>query len=496
MAEGASPTFHTLVKSLLRPDKATPEEVEASRKACKWLTNEIHQIRRYCLTGEIVLLGLIYDHWVEHKEAPSLAIIRHHAKASGDSGLNDLVDAYEASAGDRVRMEPEDLPSLFQRKVEEGRVMKAVALFGKAATAAQQGLKVDKGRGRSEVYKGPRDAFRYLFEKLDEGVLGDMGSSATHGSFSESADTVARNYRRIVDPSQLASQVFHTGIRALDEHVHPKRGHFVGIKGGAKSGKTRFGRTWMYYLLCQGYNVMHLSYEQLFMEELVAYACIHSHNAAIWGPGRGISNDAYWQGRLTVAQREFLERELIPDIRERRSLPGELVIRQPDGNGSWDEAMIQVALTNHQVPLDALYIDYIAAMPVPERAEERTYVNRNIQAAKTLAMTFDNNRGLLVVSPFHINREEENKAGQNGGRVAANACYMYSQVEKAVNEAYYVYRDDKLDQESCVMLGTSIHRHGKLVPPFRAAVEHACGTFHSFREAVAEENLDGMMDML
>lgn len=496
MAEGASPTFHTLVKSLLRPDKATPEDVESSRKACKWLSNEIHNVRRYCLPSEIVLLGLIYDHWVEHKEAPSLAILKHHTVASGESGLLQLVEDYEASVKDRTRMEPEDLPSLFERKVEEGKVLKTLDLLTKAATAAKQGLKVDKGRGRSETYKGPKDAFRYIFEKLDEGVVGAIGSSATHGTLSDSADTMARNYRRIVDPSQLASQVFHTGIRALDEHVHPKRGHFVGVKGGAKSGKTRFVRTWMYYLLCQGYNVMHLTYEQSFMEELVAYACIHSHNAAIWGPGRGISNDAYWQGRLTQAQRDFLERDLVLDLRERRSLPGELVIRQPEGSGSWDEAMIQVTLTNHQVPLDVLVIDYLAAMPVPDRVEERTYVNRSIQAAKTLAMTFDNNRGLLVVSPFHINREEEAKAGQNGGRVAANACYMYSQVEKAVNEAYYVYRDDKLDQESCVMLGTSIHRHGKLVAPFRAAVEHACGTFHSFREAVAEESMDGMMDML
>ena len=498
MAEINSAVFFTLVQSLLRPEKADEVQKESARRACRWMTNEIAQIRRYTEKGEATLLGFIYEHWVEHHEAPSASILEHAILLAKNASLTAMWDEFKegASANGFVRHEPEDLPSLFATKIDQFRVNRTVVLLNNGIQIAKNGMELVPRGGRTKVpCKGPDDALRYIWEKIDSGATGAAQSAPTHGSLTDHAQRVGTLYDQLKDPTSKSGQVMHTGIKDLDDKVHPRRGQLVGIIGYAKSGKTRMGRTWNYHMLCQGLNVMHLSYEQTFDEELPFYAVIHSCNEAIFEKKYALDIGRYNAGALTREQEVFLKTVLIPDIRDGKSLPGRLEIRQPTGDATWENAVVQVGITHHQTPIDVLFIDYLNALEVGDYNAKEAH-NNNIQKAKTLAMNFDNNRGLLVVSPFQVNRDAYDKAGKNGGRYEADACYMYSQIEKAVDVGIYVYSDDKLAGESCVILGTNIHRRGANVAPFRAAVEHACGTFHNFKSEICEESLEGALDDL
>jgi hypothetical protein len=503
MANAPSASFFALFKSLLRPDNADTAAKESARHACKWLTDNIGPVRRYTEGDECTLLGLVFDHWITHHEGPNEKIIEYAVAQTKAPGLMTLfADFKEGDMADHtgwVHHEPDDLPALFATMIAEFKTARVVRLMQNAITIAATGVELKRGYEKV-LYKGSDDAIRYVWETVDSGVIGAPGGTPTHGSLTSSADRVGTLYDEKKLPG-LGTKPQFTGLRELDKVIRPSRGMLIGVGGYAKAGKTRFGRGWNYKSICEGFNILHLTYEQTFDEELAMYAIIHSHNKALWGPDahgkdRGLSYESWRTGCLTQAQEEFLKHELIPDLRDGKSLTGQLFIRQPEGDGSWQDALVQISLTNHTAPLDRVWIDYLAATASPSARDEQKEVNAIIQQAKTLAMTFDNHRGLIVASPFQINRDSMEKAGKADGKYEANCCYMYSQVEKALDVLYYVYNDDKLSQESCVQLGCCIHRQSKTVQPFRAAVQHQCGTFSDYRAEVSETQFDEVMDLL
>lgn len=488
-------TFWSLFRSLLRPEKATPEQVVTARTACTWLSNELHAITRWLNVDEAKVLGVVYNHWRDHKEAPSYAILRHVVDSSKDAGLQYSFGEYEKIGSDLTRYAPEDLQALLNMKAEEFREEAVLRMLREAAAIVTEGLEIPIKGGKKESRKGAGDAVRHVIDRLNTGLLRNPGGVVTHGSLAGDAHRIASHYDQLTDKTSSFGKPIRTGLADLDKHVLPTKGNLVGILGYAKAGKTRLGRTWVYNALCQGYNVMHLSYEQTFMEELPIYACIHSHNEALWDPSEGLDYTAYREGRLTHIQEAYLKEKLIPDLEKNRSLPGQLFLRQPTGSGSWDEAKTQVEVQHHSTALDMLFVDYITAIPIPPINQQTAY-NAIIQDAKTWAMTFGDGDSLLIASPFQCNRESWVKAGTNGGRYDQDAAYMYSQIEKAVDKLYYVYSDDKLDNESCVILGTCIHRQGKNVAPHRVSVRHGCGQFRDFRAKVSEEALEEVLAVL
>jgi hypothetical protein len=478
--DSSSASFFTLVKSLLRPDHASPEQKESARQACSWLNDNIGQVRRYTQDDHCTLLGLIWDHFTTHKECPNREILGYEVAQEAKAGLTTLYsDFLESDLADHsgwVRHEPEDLPALWATVVDEFKMMRMVKMLQNAVIVTTKGVELKKGPEKI-LYKGPDAAIRYIWERVDAIALGTPGGVPTHGSLNGMVDRVASLYAQADQPGNIA-RAQYTGLRQLDALVRPTRGQLIGVAGYAKSGKTRFGRTWNYHSICEGLNVLHLTYEQSFDEELIMYAIIHSWNRTFYNEKWMLSYQRYIHQGLTRDEKDFLKTELIPDLRDRHILPGNLLIRQPSGDGSWGDVMVQTTLTNHQVPLDRLWIDYLTAIPVTDR-DERVAYNRMLQEAKLFGMNFDNGRGLLVATPLQVNRESWTKAGEAGGRYEANCCYMYSQVEKAVDTLYYVYGDDKLSAENRVILGTCVDRHNPLVQPFKVAVEHACGTFHN-----------------
>lgn len=476
--------FNAVLKALLIPEQSTAAEAQNACQACLWLTNLHPQVRYTTGGSEAILLGFVHDYFITNEEAPSISYLKHLAETTGEPDLITMMDD-EISAKNLSQVEATDVPALFAAMIDEIKINRTIILLNNGIHIAKTDQEFDHRGGEKATDKGSDDSVRYVWEQVDEGVVGAPSGQVTHGSLNDNATRVAINYDQRKDPTSASGKVMHTGIAALDKIVHPRRGQLAGIIGYAKSGKTRMGRTWNYHSLCQGLNVLHLSYEQTFDEELEFYAIVHSNNTAIFEKKWALDIGAYHNGALTKSQENFMRYTLIPDIRDGKSLPGKLEIRQPTGDATWENAMVQVGLTHHQTPIDQLFIDSITALEVGDYNAREAH-NNNIQKAKTLAMTFDNNRGLLVISPFQVNRDSYDKAGKNGGRYDPDACYMYSQIEKALDLGIYVYSDDKLAGESCVIMGTNIHRRGDNVAPFRAAVEHACGTFHDFRTEITE----------
>ena len=484
MAGEPTDQFWVILHSLIRPDKATKEEVEQADAACAWLHERRNQFRDLLNTQEAEIIGGLADHWLKFGKAPALPILKHLALDSGNVKLQEAIDTYEQMRDGLTRHPVVDLDPLLANYHEHVQADRTVAILKIAAGIAKDGRELpDPKNPRNKImHKGPRDALRYVVHKVDNGVvdLGD-GDRINHGTLNGLATHLRTAYDRITDGPP---QVLGIGITKLDT-TKPSKGYLCGILGYAKHGKTRLMRTWMYNLLCEGKNVMHVTYEQSVEEELIFYACMHSYNAAVFGKDRGIPIAAYRDGRLSNAQRNFLYHELIPDLEQRKSLPGTLCLRKPEGG--WDEVKASARQVNAVTPLDALAVDYLTAVPIPGRGDQKEYYNSVIQDAKDFAL-YGLDDPLMVISPFQASRSGWLEAGKSNGEYQPDAIYMYSQVEKAVDILYYVYNDETLSKEQAIIVGTCVDRRGPSVNPYRIGVQHGCGALKEYACATVEEH--------
>lgn len=499
-----SVSYWTLFHSLLRDEKGGSEENNRARAACAWMTAELTSLRRCCTPDEADLLGDIYESWrgLDHKEAPSYALVKQRVITSSSPAKEEWLRDYEELSKELPRLHAEDLGGVLTTKFTEFRDAKVALALKNSLKILVDGADVkDPNTGRKEKQKGSNDAIRYLMSRMDMG-FGSPTTNPTHGVLHQDVSRVKHIYQEIMDPTITKGRVIATGLSTLDKDIKVRKGQFVGILGFAGSGKTRMGRTWCYHAATLGFHVLHISLEQTFEEELIRYALIHSH-APFWGldtkgKPRGISISAYENGKLTDEERAFLYDEVIPDIRDHVTIPGRLTLRQPSDGNTWDAIKILAAVTDRTHPLDMVFIDDISLVTPrsPRHAVEET--NANIQDAKTWAMGFNDNEGLLVVTPVQGSRSGYEAAQKAHGRWDMSGVYMYSQFDKALDLCYSVYSDDDLDAESKIVLGTAKHRRGKNLPPTKVAVNHGCGTFHDLNvdRAVRERALEAALEDL
>ena len=172
--ETTTTTYFTLIKTLLRPDNADAAQKKAARRACTWLNDNIGQVRRYTEGEQCTLIGLIWDHYLTHKEGPNSAIIECQVNQSADPALMTLFsDFKESDMPDHsgwIHHEPEYLPALWATVVKERKETLSLRLWQNAALIVKQGLDLAE-HGVKVRYKGPEAALRYVLARLDRDTL-------------------------------------------------------------------------------------------------------------------------------------------------------------------------------------------------------------------------------------------------------------------------------------------------------------------------------------
>lgn len=491
-------TFWTLFHSMLREDKADAQELERVTANLTWLTSELHVLARYCTNEEAEIIGLVYAHWAKTHKAPSYTVLKHHLAQDSKTVLEEALKDYEETRDELPRLNRDDVIATFVRKQEEFQTDRLQKVLKNAMTINSIGVDQPDPTNREKKIKlkGPEAAIQYVVQRLDAGVGSVQGQTITHGTLQESTRMVEEVYRRNADPNRKAGKRILTGLQVLDSRCHIRRGHFVGLLGYAKNGKTRLGRTMLYNAACMGSNVMHFTMEQSFEEELIRYAVIHSHHP-MWGKDRGINLTSFESGTLTRDQDDFLHHEVLPDIRDGKSIPGSIIIRQPTNGTSWEAIQAQIVIEDRIHPLEEVMVDYLAMCKVKGNNRQDA-MNEIIDDVKNFAMTFRNNDGLAMITPVQGNRPGWNEASKNGGRWEPDGIYLYSGFEKALDLCLSVFEDDDLKADKKVVVSSCVHRRGENIPPTKLAVNHDCGTFHdlSLGGKVDEKTLDDALELI
>lgn len=254
---------------------------------------------------------------------------------------------------------------------------------------------------------------------------------------------------------------FPLGLSHIDNAVTVgKNGlKFIGVVGKAGDGKTTLTNFIVYNWLRQGARILYVSTEHTSLEIWEFMTFLHGSH-----PDYEFTLPSMWewdQKQVTTEDRTNMYRVGI-DIMESRNIAGRLDVQQ---FFEWD-TIVDYLNTNHaQNRYDILVIDYMGRLTVPGDPRLETNArNTMISAAQKLTRTFDNNKGLILLTPIQVNRAGHKLANSEDvgeKRYDLNAILDCNAYERDLDLAISVYSDDDLRSGDMSEIGRVKVRKGK-----------------------------------
>jgi len=313
------------------------------------------------------------------------------------------------------------------------------------------------------------DDAKTVFYKL---MAGDLKSeaSAPAGILHEHADDIAAALDEKLQPQDTSGRI-KIGFPHVDNNIiiGKKNLRFVGILGMSGDGKTTILNTIVYNILCGGHNVLYVSLEHDPTEIWEFMAFLHSSHddydfrlppLTDWE----LANDPESGKKVTQRDIENMSRILI-DIRNRRNLPGLLDVQQ---FRDWESIVAHLETTHKENRYDVLVIDYIARLDVDGDPHFRDQqIKSIIHKAQSLTRSFDENRGLVLISPMQVNRQGNkaaNAAEESGTRYDLNSISNFSEYQHDMDYIFSVWSDGDMKDRNELEMQTIKIRKGKKPP--------------------------------
>lgn len=377
--------------------------------------------------------------------------------------LKDLKDIEEG----RVKANS-DINVLVENVIKDARIqfyLFAADLFAQVVLAGPTKKNPKTGKGDPS---GCDDA-KTVFYKL---MAGDLKSeaSAPAGILHEHVGEIAATLDEKLQPQDTTGRI-KIGFPHVDNNIiiGKKNLRFVGIMGMSGDGKTTILNTIVYNVLCGGHNVLYVSLEHDPQEIWEFMAFLHSSHEDYdfrlppltdWE----LANDPESGKKVTERDKANMGQILI-DIRDRRNLPGLLDVQQ---FRNWESIVAHLETNHKENRYDVLVIDYIARLDVDGDPRYRDQQIKNIiHKAQSLTRSFDENRGLVLISPMQVNRQGNkaaNAAEEGEMRYDINAISNFSEYQHDMDYIFSVWSNDDMKERHELEMQTIKTRKGKRPP--------------------------------
>jgi hypothetical protein len=220
---------------------------------------------------------------------------------------------------------------------------------------------------------------------------------------------VAKNFKEDAEENTL-----ETGFPSIDNNVILGFGQlsYVGIAGQSGHGKTMLLNTLVYNWLRAGKNILYNSLEHSPENIWTKITFLHSE---YYREHFKLPPFNYWRmgkkAPIPISSEDWDHFRMIrEDAEDRGGLKGHLDVQ---GFRTWDEINSHAKMNHGRLKYHAIVIDYLEHLDLPgdARFAEAEY-KKLIKSAATMSRTFDNNRGIVVVTPLPINKAAAEGAGE------------------------------------------------------------------------------------
>lgn len=362
-------------------------------------------------------------------------------------------------------------------------------VLSNASKIASTGMEVGRGKKKRRL-RGVMDAISYMAletKPLQQSITGVKLESQVVSR--EDADEFLEEYDKINRDPMEAIGIF-TGISHIDNHLKGlKNTELMLCAAWTGHCKTTFCLNMAYQAVFSGWNTAFVTLEMSHDEIRKALYTLHScnrHRFKQVAPeyahlaGTIKYNDVQY-GTLNKEERKFLE-VVAKDFSETEGY-GKCTVWQPDksvttvSDVDFKLRQIQQEYQSDGVDLDFVILDYISLMGNEEGDKSRDYnqnLNNIIKSLKRLCLTFNNGKGLRVLSPFQVNREGYKDARANDGIYLATALSNAHEAERSSDVIITLFISDDDRGNGMIKICNPKARRDRPFTPF-----HACVNFES-----------------
>lgn len=369
-------------------------------------------------------------------------------------GLNEaLRSELEELDENWVDRQPEisDIDLLVQESLKEARATFWAQNLAVAKIICTDGRKTREG----VLLKGPDDALQYLAQLRSR----DLQSEARRlsGFLHEHTDHAHESLAQALRP-QIEGR-WRLGFSFIDDYVLVGRGanmnRFIGILGHSGEGKSTVLHSLVYNLLCQGATVLYNSLEHDPEElwEIMAFQAYERYHGLAQLPPRFIFDmaragvDAY-RSKITEEHVAMIEL-LTDDIKSRRHVSGAVDCQQFH---SFAEIIEHLNSNHKKWSYDVVVIDYLGMLDVgADMKLEQSARKKLIAECQKLTRHFDNDRGIVLISPIQVNRagkEAADKVEGGARRYSPDAIREYSEYCHFMDFIFSVYSTPYMRQHN------------------------------------------------
>jgi RecA/RadA recombinase len=309
---------------------------------------------------------------------------------------------------------------------------------------------------------GVSAAITYLRQKFSDDY--SLEAPAVAGLLHENIDVVRDNIAKMILDAKSTGK-FPMGFPHIDERVIVGRQdlRYIGIVGMSGDGKTTLTNQIVYNWLMLGAHILYVSTEHSPAEIWQAMTWLHQTH-----PDYDFSlppiND--WNNGAVlrkVSSADFNNKErLLRDIQSRINLPGLLDVQQYQ---TWADVKDHLEVNREKYKYDILVVDYLTRLEVEGNPRFRDdAVNNMITEAQRLTRSYDNNKGLIILTPIQVNREANKRAKASddpNDRYDLNAIGTYSKFQHDLDLCLSVYSSEEQREHNIMELSASKARTGK-----------------------------------
>lgn len=377
--------------------------------------------------------------------------------------VNSVKSELDIYAGQWEQSKPEiaDIDLLMDETIKEVRTWFWEINFLIARTIATSGMKTKNGG----LAKGPEAAFQYLAEKRTRDL--QFAASVPAGALHENTDLMLANLRTALTSSHTAR--WKVGFKEIDKEVligrGPNMNRFIGALGHSGDGKSTVLHTIVNNLAMQGANVLYNSLEHDPEElwEIQSFLCYEQFMdrfalppRKIWDLARGGNEEA--QAKLKPQHFENMK-SITDGLKNRTLIPGAIDCQRYT---TWAEIIDHMTLNDRKHHYDVLVIDYIGNLTLGVEPRFETQARKQlIHDCQTLTRTWNNNQGIVLISPTQVNREGKQAADKkeidSERRYKREAIREFSEFCHDMDFVFSVWSDDAMKMDCRIELDVVKH---------------------------------------
>lgn len=372
-----------------------------------------------------MLWKILSEYYDDHMAVAPKWVVKDRAERSGSDPamVVALLQLYDGLSSIEVT-EHEFVESVDSLKEEELTQRTAEAIV--AAREILTGEHYDERGERSLV--GQVAAREFLVDALQELEVSG-GEAAPEGDMADDMEKIWKVYeQREANPEELGGVKY--GIKEVDECTGGVRaGELALIAGFSGTGKSHVLANFAWNSMLSGKNTILFTTETTREEMEIRILARHSRLPEFRLPG-GLNSHDLLSGTLSAEHKEVF-REVLTDFKSRDT--GRLFVVQMPPSGSVDYVYAKAAQYNRKSPIDLILIDSINLLRLSRRYDsKREMLEDMLQGFKRFASSFDNGRGVAIVSPWQMSRTAWKEATEAGGTYTLASLSDTSEAEKAL----------------------------------------------------------------